>query len=174
MKQKCQWILFSVYLSVSVAVWLGMPGCTGYSSESLYREGVSSVYVEMFENRSFRRGIEYELTDALAKRIEAETPYKVVSDRSRADTEISGQIVSASESILSGERETGRALEKEVQLEAVVNWKDLKTGKLLIDNGFVDASASFSEWQGQGFRYGSSLAANNLAGKIVELMEKEW
>ncbi|MHC4194869.1 MAG: hypothetical protein ACYSQZ_02795, partial [Planctomycetota bacterium] len=72
------------------------------------------------------------------------------------------------------ERETGRALEKDVELRAVVNWKNLKTGELLIDNAVVNASASYSEWQRQGFRYGAALAANKLAQRIVELMEKEW
>ncbi|GAG88799.1 unnamed protein product, partial [marine sediment metagenome] len=144
----------------------------GYSNESLFPEDMGSVYVEMFENRSFWRGVEYELTDALAKRIEAETPYKIISSRDRADSVIGGQIVQVSESVLSSERETGRALEKQVELRAVVNWKNLKTGELLIDNRSVSASASFSEWQNQGFNYASALAANNLARKIVGLMEE--
>ena len=147
---------------------------SGYSNESLFPEEVGSVYVEMFDSRSFRRGGEYELSDALAKRIEAETPYKIISSRDRADTIISGQILSIGESWVSSEREVGRALEKEVEVRAVVNWKNLKTGELLIDNQSVSASASYSEWQNQSFRYASTLAANNLARRIVELMEKEW
>ena len=147
---------------------------SGYSNESLFPEEVRSVYVEMFDSRSFRRGVEYELSDVLAKRIEAETPYKIISSRDRADTIISGQILSIGESWISTEREVGRALEKEVEVRAVVNWKNLKTGELLIDNQSVSASASYSEWQNQGFRYASTLAANNLARRIVELMEKEW
>lgn len=169
--------VFAISLGLTIAVCLGFWGCaemSGYSSESLFPEEVDSVYVEMFDSRSFRRGVEYELSNALAKRIEAETPYKIISSRDRADTVISGQILSISESWLSSEREVGRALEKEVELRAVVNWKNLKTGELLIDNQSVSASASFSEWQNQGFGYASSLAANNLARKIVELMEKEW
>jgi hypothetical protein len=169
--------VFMILFSLIAASFVGLCGCavmSGYSNKSLFPEDVSSVYVEMFDNRSFRRGVEYELTDALAKRIEAETPYKIVSDRSRADTIISGQIVSAGETRLSTERQTGRPLEKEVELQAVVNWKNLKTGELLIDSKSVSDSASYSEWQEQGFRYGSALAANNLAQRIVELMEKEW
>ena len=130
--------------------------------------------MEMFDNQSFRRGVEYELSDALAKRIEAETPYKIISSRDRADSIINGQIVSIDESVLSIEREVGRALEKEVQLTAVVSWKNLKTGELLIDNQSVSAQATFSEFQMQDFSYASALAANNLAQKIVELMQKKW
>jgi len=165
---------FIIFFGMTIASLAGFCGCAGYSNKSLFPEDVGSVYVEMFDNKSFWRGVEYTLTDSLAKRIEAETPYKIISSRDRADTVISGQIVSVDESWLSTERQTGRPLEKEVELRAVVNWKNLKTGELLIDNKSVSASASYSEWQEQGFRYGSTLAANNLARRIVELMEKEW
>jgi hypothetical protein len=181
MKREChketRKVAFIIFFSSIVASFVGFCGCaemSGYSNKSLFPEDVGSVYVEMFDNKSFWRGVEYTLTDALAKRIETETPYKIISSRDRADTVISGQIVSVGESWLSTERQTGRPLEKEVELRAVVNWKNLKTGELLIDNKSVSASASYSEWQKQGFRYGSTLAANNLAQRIIELMEKEW
>jgi hypothetical protein len=176
-KRENQGFVFAISLGLIVSVCLGFCGCaemSGYSDESLFPEEVSSVYLEMFDSQSYRRGVEYELSDALAKRIEVETPYKIISSRDRADTVISGKILSINESWLSTEREVGRALEKEVEVRAVVNWKNLKTGELLIDNQSVSASASFSEWQSQGFAYASTLAANNLARRIVELMEKEW
>ncbi len=152
-------------------------GCTkigDYSNESLLPGDVDTVYLQMFDNRSFRRGVEYQLSDALAKRIEAETPYKIVTGRQRADTVISGQIAQVTESVLTMERQMGRALEKEVRLKAIVNWKNLKTGELLIDNQSVTAEATYSEYQMQDFGYASTLAANNLARKIVELMERKW
>jgi len=176
-KVKNQRFVFAISLGLVVSLCPGFCGCgrmSGYSNESLFPQDVRSVYVEMFDNKSFWREVEYELSDALAKRIEADTPYKIISSRDRADTLISGQIVGIGELVLTSERETGRALEKEVELRAVVNWKNLKTGELLIDSRSVAASASFSEWQNQGFNYASALAANNLARKIVELMEKEW
>jgi len=169
--------VFVIFLVFSTAISFGLCGCeqlSGYSNESLFPEDISSVCVEMFENQSFWRDVEYELTDALAKRIEAQSPYKIISSTDRADTVISGQIVSIDEAALSTERQTGRALEKQVELTAVVNWKNLKTGQLLIENQSVSASASYSQWQNQGFRYGASLVANKLAVKIVELMEKKW
>jgi hypothetical protein len=162
---------------VFVSIILCLSGCSGisdYSNESLFPADVGSVCLEMFENKSFRRGVEFQLSGALAKRIEAETPYKIISSKDRADTVISGQIVNIEESELSVERESGRPLERELLLRAVVNWKNLKTGQLLIDNRTVTASASYSTFQDQDFKYASALAANNLAVKIVELMEIEW
>jgi hypothetical protein len=78
-------ICMTVFVCGCVAVLLA--GCLGgYSSQPLYSQDVKSIYVEMFDNTTFRRDLEYDLTDAIAKRIDAETPYKIVSDRSRADT----------------------------------------------------------------------------------------
>ena len=160
-----------------VCMTLAFCGCadmSGYSNESLFPGDVKSVCLEMFDNQTFRRGIEYELSDDLSKRIEAETPYKIVSNRNVADTVISGQIVSIGELAISTERETGRILEKEVELHAIVNWKNLNTGDLLINNQTISSSASYSEYQMQDFKYGSSLAANKMARKIVEQMERKW
>jgi hypothetical protein len=157
-----------------LAAVLALAGCAGYSNRSLFPEDVDSVYIEMFDNRTFRRGVEYTLTDALVKRIETDTPYKIVSDKDRTDSVISGQLVVINESILTLERETGRALEKEVVLSAVVNWKNLKTGRLMINNQTVTAAASYSDFLNQDFPYASSVAANNLAQKIVESMENNW
>lgn len=152
----------------------GCAGMGGYSNESLFPRDVSTVCLKMFDNQSFRRGVEYDLSDALAKRIEAETPYKIVSNPDMADTVISGQITAIGELALSTDRDIGSVLEKEVEVQAVVTWKNLKTGELLVDHLPVVASASYSEFQMQDFKYASSVAANNLARKIVELMERNW
>ena len=162
---------------IIVLCTLGLCGCAeldGYSNQSLFPQDIETVYLEMFDNQTFRRGAEYELSDALSKRIEVETPYKIVSSRDRADTIMSGQIVLIGESALSIERETGLVLEKEVELTALVNWKNLKTGDLLIDNLSLSATANYSEYQQQDIKYASNLAANNLARKIVGLMEVKW
>jgi hypothetical protein len=165
------------FAAMTTFLVFGLAGCgenTGYTNSALYPENIGTVYVEMFDNQSFRRGVEFELTDALAKRIEAQTPYKIVADRDKADTIISGRLTSVNESTLTSERQIGRALEKSVELKAVVTWKNLRTGDILIDNKTVGASASFSEWQNQSFAYGATLAANILAEKIVEQMESGW
>jgi hypothetical protein len=172
------WAIFrlpsSVICLLSSALLGGCGASTGYSNASLFPNDVNNVYLEMFDNRSFRRGIEFTLSDALAKRVEVDTPYKIVSSRDRADSVMSGQIVAAGESILTIERDIGRALEKEVALTAVVNWKNLKDGRLMLNSRTVTATATYSEFQGQDFTYASSVAANKLARSIVELMENQW
>lgn len=171
---KCGYV--TVFLILFVA-FSGITGCSdfnGYSDEPLFPTEVTSVYVEMFENQSFWRDVEYGLTDAISKRIESVTPYKVVSSRNRADSLLSGQIVSVGHSVLTTERETGRALEKSVDINVVVNWKDLRSGEFLIEGESLNATSSYSEWLNQGFDYASSLTSNKLSQQIVELMEKPW
>jgi hypothetical protein len=50
----------------------------GYRWNSLYREDIQSVAVPIFTNMTFRRGIEFRLTESVVKNLEAFAPYKVV------------------------------------------------------------------------------------------------
>ncbi len=159
---------------VSVCTAVLFAGCSGYTNKPLYSQDVKSVYVEMFDNATFERDLEYDLTDAIAKRIEAETPYKIVSDRSRADTVLSGKITGIGSSVLTIERETGRSLESQAEVTAQFSWKNLKTGEYLLENSATSATASYSEFQQQGFDYASKTAANKLAERIVEQMQTKW
>jgi len=176
-RQRVNAIRYTLYAMLSAFLTLALSSCagmSGYSDESLFPQDVASVRLEMFDNTTFRRGVEYELTDALAKRIEADTPYKIITSKNRADTVMTGQITNISEAGLSIERELGGVLEREVLVQAVVNWKNLKTGELLINNQSVTATASYTGQQNQDFKYASTLAVNKVAQKIVELMETKW
>ena len=165
--------VFAILL-MPVAMITLLAGCSGYSSRSLFPEGVRTVCIEMFDNTTFRRDLEYELTDALAKRIESETPYKIIHDKNRADTVINGRIISIGESVLTYERATGRPLEKQADVVAVFSWKNLRTGEFITENKKVSAVATFSQFQEQGFDYASKVAANRLAERIVEQMQTAW
>lgn len=155
-----------------------LSGCVGgigeYTNGGLHPDDVVSVYVEMFDSSSFRRQHEVVLTDAICKRIESETPYKIISDRNRADTVLSGNISSIGSGVLATDRNTGGTLEREATVNVVVNWKNLKTGELLVDNKTAIGMASYSSELGQDFDYAARVAVNNAAVRVVELMEKPW
>lgn len=150
-----------------------LAGCQGYSNSWLHRQDVNTVYVEMFDNNGFRRGHEYTLTDAVCKRIEAQTPYKIVTDRDAADTILSGS-VSVGVGVLANDRWTGRPLEQEALVSVTVTWKNLKTGQVLVDRQTVYGSASYSAAMGQTKDYSIDAAVNKAAQKTVELMEQPW
>jgi hypothetical protein len=167
------WVLLTV-LACTLINGCGEGGIESYRNDWIYPKDVTTVYVEMFDSSSFRRGHEYVLTDAICKRIESQTPYKIVSDMDQADTVLSGRLASIGSGVLAGDRYSGRPLEKEAVVTVKVNWKNLKTGEILINNEEAHAFASYSTQLGQDFDYASRVAVNRAAEKVVELMEESW
>ena len=55
----------------------------GYTTRPNYDECIKTVYVPIFDNKTFRRGMEFDLTRAVIREIEAKTPFKVVDDPNR-------------------------------------------------------------------------------------------
>lgn len=166
-------LLLTLAAAVTLPLLTTVGGCGGYQNGWLYPQDVQTVYVEMFDTKSFRRGYEFTLTDAICKRIEAQTPYKIVSDRQRADTVLSGDMTIRN-MVLSVDRYTGRPLEFESGVAVVVTWKDLRTGRLLVDRQEVMATATYSNQLGQTIDYSLSRASNKAAIRVVELMEIPW
>lgn len=170
------WLLMLVTFAALLA---GVTGCgpgglEGYTNDWIYPSDVTTVYVEMFDTQSFRRGHEYVLTDAICKRIESETPYKIVSDRNLAQTLLSGRMGTVRSSVLARDRYSGRPLENEAHVTVSVSWKNLETGELLLNNANTSASASFSAQLGQDFDYAMKVATNRVAERVVELMQTKW
>ena len=165
---------------IGVAATMIITGCdqvdpiVGYSSQSLYRTDIHTVYVEMFESESFRRGVEYELTRALAQQIELKTPYKVVSDRRKADTIMYGSIDRISENTLLQQRELDRPLANEVILVATVTWQDRRDGALILDGQKIRVAGDYIALLGAGRDSAAKEASNEAAVRIVEAMQKIW
>ena len=158
-------------IGISVLNGCGAGGFSGYNNGWPYTEEVNTIYVKMFDSRSFRRGHEYELTDAICKRIEAQTPYKILSDPDRADSVLTGQILNIGRSVLTYERNTGKSLEHEARIVVQFTWQNLKNNDMLIDNETVTAAASYSNFLDQNFEYGSRAAVNQAAKKLVDKMQ---
>jgi hypothetical protein len=102
----------------------------GYTTRPNYDPCIKTVYVPVFENSTFRRGIEYDLTRAVITAIEQKTPFKVISDRDRADTELTGTIVAFNKNILN-RNQLNEQRETETVLTVAVVWKDLRSGEIL-------------------------------------------
>ncbi len=92
----------------------------------------------------------------------------------RADTILSGQLLTVSSNVLATERYSSAPLENEANTIVTVSWKNLRTGELLINNKRTHAFASYSTQLGQDFDYGARVAVNRVAQKVVELMEESW
>ena len=74
-----------------IAMGWAAGGCS-YSTGRPFPATVKTVYVEMFGSREFRRSLEFQLTEALQKRILMDTDY-TLADKTRADTMLSGEVL---------------------------------------------------------------------------------
>ena len=172
MKRNVTWIIGAA-VGLAMLNGCGKGGLAGYRNDWMYPQDIQTVYVEMFDSSGFRRVYEFRLTDAVCKRLEAQTPYKIVSDRDIADSILSGTI-STSSSTLSVDRYTGKPLEREAFVRVRLTWKNLRTGQMILDREDVYASTSYSAQLGQSFEYSANASLNKAAQKVVERMEIPW
>ena len=121
----------------------GLAGCQhwcptifGYQvgAGALYDPNIQTVYVPVFYNRAFQttpyRGFEVDVSQAVVREIGAKTPFKVVSDCDRADTELLGNIVDISKTVLNRTQQN-QTREAEVVVTVDVLWRDLRDGTIL-------------------------------------------
>src|SRR5579871_1342240 len=106
----------------------------GYTTEPNYDTTIRTVYVPIFNNElitdNVRRGIEVDITKAVVREIELKTPYKVVSDRCRADTELIGRVVNLNKDVLN-RNPLNEIREGQTTLTVEITWRDLRTGEIL-------------------------------------------
>lgn len=158
-------------LGVMVAIGI-LPGC-GYSSTRPFRTDIRTVHVEMFQSKEFRRELEFRLTEALTKRIEMDTPYKI-APRKTADALLSGEILKVENRTLGEEYETG--LPREIASSLLVRFtlKDLRTGDILVERPRFVYQTTYIPSVGENFTQGMTRAMDGLAEQIVETMETAW
>jgi hypothetical protein len=161
---------------------LAMAGCgpesdnatvAGYQWKSLYRTDVHTVCVPIFETKDFHRGVEFQVSDALVHEIEAFTPYKVVA-RDHADTILEGEVVSVRTRPLSYSQQSGAPQEQLASVTVNFTWKDLRSGKILLQRKNFEQSASYYPTLAEGQFVGTQDAAEKMAAGIVHEMEADW
>lgn len=162
-------------LAIVVSIWAA--GC-GYLVGPPYSGEVRSIHVPIFENITWRRGLEYQLTEAVQKQIQLKTPYRLAKEGD-ADTRLTGKIVAANKAVLG---ETGFDDARELQFSLVVEltWEDLRTRKLLLQQRYpipLDIiqqrnQSEFAIEAGQSLATAEHDAIQRMARQIVELMEE--
>jgi outer membrane lipopolysaccharide assembly protein LptE/RlpB len=156
----------------------GSAGC-GYTLKSQYPDDVKTVAVPIFQRaeRVYRRDIEFDLTEAVVKRIEQDTPYKVV-DRSRADTELRGAIERVDQHIGSFDPDTGVPRDLMLTITVSYVWEDLRPGRPPVRSRnprlTVTTDYIIHGPVNEDFFVGNQDVVNRLAQRIVEGMEADW
>ena len=167
----------------------------GYSTQPNYDLTIHTVYVPIFKNTTFTQGLEFDLTRAVVREIEAKTPYKVASCREQADSELVGTIT-ARNKLLINYNQLGEVREVQSTLTVDLIWRDLRPGHageilsrpaagpaggpLVLKEGQAAPSFTIQSQAGYIPEIGQSQATalkdnvDRLAVQIVSMMEKPW
>jgi hypothetical protein len=165
------------YGALVLAVLLS--GC-GYMVGSGFSPDFKTVAVPIFENDTFRRGLEYQLTEAVHKEIQNRSPYRLARG-SDADTRLTGRIVQVRKDVL-GENNNDDPRQLQFSILVRVTFENLRTGEILAQHEVpVDpqaipliTQAGFAPELGQSQATATQSAIDQLARQITSLMETPW
>jgi len=130
--------------------------------------------------RHFRRGFEYQLTEAVQQRIQSRTPFRLAKGV-EADTRLTGTIKQIDKNVL-GTTQNNDPRNLNLKFVVEVTWEDMRSGRILsqqqvpitADVVNLVSQASFAPEVGQSLATATKSATDNLANQIVQLMEAPW
>ncbi|MCH9034338.1 MAG: hypothetical protein IID42_07520 [Planctomycetes bacterium] len=148
------------------------PGC-GYSTKRPFSTDIQSIHVEMFQSKEFRRELEFRLTEAIVKRIEMDTPYRIAPRRT-ADALMTGEILSVDNRTFGDDFDSD--LPREIGSTIVVRFRvqDMRTGEILAQRRRFVYQTSYIPPVGETFDQGMTRGLEGLAEKMVESIESDW
>jgi hypothetical protein len=159
-------------------IWWAAPillatGC-GYSTKPPFREDIQTVHVEMFQSKEFRRELEFELTEALVKRIEMDTPYRI-ADKAHADTLFTGEVLEVLQNVLGNQFPNDQPREIGATIVVRYRWEDQRTGEILVERPRFVHMVNYIPPVGETFAKGVEVRGiDQMAERIVETMETDW
>lgn len=151
-------------------------GC-GYMLGNGFSPDIKTVSVPTFENDTYRRGLEFQLTEAVQKEIQNRTPYRLARGND-ADTRLTGRIVQVRKDVL-GENNNDDPRQLQFSIMVRVTWENLRTGEILAKEEVPVApeaiplmsSAGFAPELGQSQATATQMAIGKMAKHIVNMME---
>lgn len=169
----------SINLLLIFACLPGTIGC-GYTVGKSFDRDIKTVAVPIFQNETDRRGLEFQLTEAVQKEITKRSHYKLAKGLD-ADTRLTGQIVGFRKDVL-GETRDDDPRELQTSLQVKVLWEDIRSGTILaqeeiplsLDPIPMSAQSDFSPEVGQSLASALNDVYDLMARRIVNLMELPW
>lgn len=136
------------------------------------QQNVHTIYVPIFDNKTFRRGLEFDLTNAIKNEILFKTRLKIV-DKGHADSALYGEIADVQESVLIEDPEAN-ITESSVTLIVNFSWVDLRTGRTLVERKNIQQRAEFIPRRKEDEGTAEREAFVDMAERIINLMEERW
>ena len=149
-------------------VFVLVSGC-GYTQKSLFSHKINTIYISVFENNTFVRGIEFDIAKALKDEIMSRTSLRIVQKDS-ADIILTGKIGGSAQAALSQSRDN--IVESSVSISASMTLLDTRTGRTM--GGGVSGGAAFIVDRGENVQSATEEAIAILARNLVNQLEEEW
>ena len=151
---------------------IGMTGC-GYTTTRPFRTDIQTIHVEMFHSKEFRRELEFRLTEAIVKRIEMDTPYRIAPRRT-ADAILTGEILAVENRTFGDDFDLD--LPREIGSTVAIRFRvqNMLSGEILVDRPRFVYQTSYIPPVGETFNQGMTRALDGMAEQIVEAMESSW
>ncbi len=169
--------LFYIALLISLLPLLTMGACSSsqYTLGSNYDDSITTISVPIFENNTLERSLEVQLAESLNKQIRSRTPWNITKS-DRADTTLVGVITSHQISQLSQAPRTGLVQEQVVRITINFEWRDNRTGDILVARNNFSAVSTFVPQRGVGERleHGQREAIEELATDLVSQLRNNW
>jgi hypothetical protein len=163
-------ILLNQFMIAVLMVAL-MCGC-GYSNKSLISRNISSIHIPIFENNTFRRGIEFDLTKAVKNEVMSKTNLRIVG-KDYADVILHGTVKEFTErTITQGFRDS--LVEGQMTLFVDIELVDKRTGRTLINEKGIKQAAEYIVRRGETLDSATEEGIVNLAEIIVDHLAEKW
>lgn len=169
-----------IQIPILAAILLGMGACAsnssnGYAFNSTYDDSISTISIPIFKNDTLQRGLEVQLTESLNKQILARTPWKLAKSE-QAETTLVGVITTHSLTQLSQAPRTGLVQEQAVRITVNFEWRDNRTGDIIVARNNFSATATFAPQRGVSERieHAQREAIEELAADLVSQLRESW
>ena len=157
-------------LTLLVGLALALGSC-GYRAGPVDPSKARTVAVPVFDNDTYWREIEVEMTQALVAEIDARSGLRLTAKPAAADLVLRGTIASFGKRVLA-DRGPGDVTESAVVVTLVVVVEDTRTGTR--DRRTFRIEEPYSTTKGQSLASARAEAFENLAEQILYSLEDDW
>jgi hypothetical protein len=166
-----------VRVACLLALWTVLPGC-GYMLGAPVAQDIRTIAVPIATSDSFRRGVEFQLTEAVHKQIQTTTHLRLVNEPF-ADARLTLHLVEVNKDVL-GETAFDDPRELQVSYAVLATLVDLRTGAICQEQVPLPAEltlagrSEFAPEVGHSLATAQQRALEDLARQVVEKLEVAW
>ena len=165
------------FVAIGALIALASASGCGYQIGSMHRKNVRSIVIPVWTRGAgvFRRRLEFDLTNAVIKRIQLDARYRICAE-TQADTKLTGELINVRQRARTINTDTGASRAMEATFTVSFKWVDLRNGDELANEKNFEVRGQYITAApfGETFFTGGQEAIDKIARRIVEQLEEGW